>query len=286
LEDSLTRKLVDSKPELLLFQLCDAPTMSFYRLAPELVSRTRLFLRNHWPRDDQEIPEECGGRIGFLPPMLKFMTGMAGKPLAKRSLGCVFFGTRTGRSNMAADKNAREQTVRIMRTSGLPFTGGLVAHPEYQTDAELLVRKIPDKEHSQLLSDAKICLAPWGNHPLTYRMFEGMAMRCLVIAQSIRQARFLDAGLEPGRHYVEVAEDLGNLADTVNYYLCHLDEAQSMADAGYDHFLRYFQSRGRLISSWIFDATVDSWGDVYRPSIGGSPGSYVKSWWARLFHEH
>lgn len=286
LDDAFSRKLIDSKAEVVLFQLCDAPNMSFYRLAPDLVSRTRLFLRNHWPKGDRDIPEACQDRIGFLPPMIKFMSGTRGTSLANRSQGCVFFGTRTGRSNMGAGKNAREQAVRIMRASGLPFTGGLVAHPEYQTDPALLVPKIRDRHHRRLLLDAKICLAAWGNHPLTYRMFEGMAMRCLVLAQTIRDTRFLDAGLEPGRHYVELAADLGDLVATVDYFLKHLDEAQAIADAGHEHFARYFQSRGRIVSSWIFDATVASWKDLYRPSIDRSPLTWAKSSWARLFPEH
>ncbi len=55
-------------------------------------------------------------------------------------------------------------------------------------------------------------MAPWGNHVLTYRLFEGLATRCLVIAQRIRNSRILDGELE-------------------------------------------------------FDATVASWGELYRPGI-------------------
>jgi len=288
LEEAFTRTLLECKTDLVLFQLCDAPSMSFYRIPPELGVRARLFLRNHWPKDDAAIPEAYRGKIGFLPPMLKFMQGNPGKPLANRSHGSVFFGTRTGFSNMASERNAREETVRIMRASGLPYTGGLLRHPEsrYHTSTELLVPKITETDHLRLLLDSKICLAPWGNHPLTYRMFEGMALRCLVVAQPIRDARFLDGGLEPGRHYVEVAADLSNLTETVSYYLTHLDAAQSIADAGHEHFKRHFQSRGKVVSSWIFESTVQSWGGLYRPSNDRDPLTLARSLLARLFPEH
>ena len=288
LDDAIVRRLLASQAEVVLFQLCDAPNMSFYRIPPELGSRTRLFLRNHWPKNDNEIPEEYRTKVGFLPPMLKFMRAKPGTQLAGRSHGSVFFGTRTGFSNMASGSNAREQTVRIMRTSGLPFTGGLLRHPEarYYTEPELLVPKIRERDHLRLLLDTKICLAPWGNHPLTYRMFEGMALRCLVIAQPVGDARFLDGGLQAGRHYVEVAPDLENLADTVGYYLKHLDEAQSIADEGHEHFKRYFQARRKIVSSWIFDATVASWQGLYQPNTHRNPKSFAQSCLAWLFPEH
>lgn len=105
-----------------------------------------------------------------------------------------------------------------------------------------------ERAHAKLLHGSKVCVAPWGNHPITYRLFEGMALRCLVVAQSIRATAFLDGGLESGRHYVEVADDLRDLVDTVHHYLAHLPEAQRIADAGHEHFRHHFASRGNLVS--------------------------------------
>jgi len=40
-------------------------------------------------------------------------------------------------------------------------------------------------------------------------------------------------------------------------------EAQRVADAGHQHFA--LAARGPLVSQWIFDACVASWGSLYRP---------------------
>jgi hypothetical protein len=199
--------------------------------------------------------------------MIKPMGPHAGLPLAERRVGATFYGTRTGLANLPEGKNAREETVRRMRASGLPFIGGLSPHVEarYQAAPELVLPRMHEREHARLLRDAKVCIAPWGNHPITYRLFEGMALRCLVVAQSIRATAFLDGGLEAGRHYVEVADDLSDLVDKVRYYLDHLSGAQRIADAGHEHFRRYLAARGGLVSSWLFERAVASWGDLYRP---------------------
>jgi spore maturation protein CgeB len=126
-------------------------------------------------------------------------------------------------------------------------------------------------------------VAPWGNHVLTYRFFEGLAQRCLVVAQSLRATEFLDGGLEPGRHYVEVAADLGDLTEKVGFYLDNEREAQRIADAGHEHFTRHFASRGPLVSSYIFDATVESWGEFYRPATPSGISSALRSAAARIW---
>ena len=285
LQGALLQALLATRAELVLFQLCDYPTMSFERIPEELLRRTRLFLRNHWPADAHSIPEAVRERLGFLPPMLRAMAPSKGRALVARSGGAIFFGTRTGFANLAGGLNAREETVRRMRGSGLPFVGGISPHVEarYATSPELLVPRMKESQHTKLLADSKLCLAPWGNHPLTYRFFEGMALRCLVVAQSLTTDRFLDGGLVPGRHYVEVAPDLGDLEEVAAYYLSHLTEAQDIADAGHAHFCQFLASRGPLISPFLFDATVASWGDLYRPVAEPSPSSSLRSLVARLF---
>jgi len=285
LDAAVVSQLLTCPAEVGLFQLCDAESMSFERIPTALAQRSRLFLRNHWPSDPARIPEPFRDRIGWLPPMLKQMAASAGEPLANRSLGSIFFGSRTGFSNIPGDKNAREETVRIMRNSGLPFLGGLLPHAEsrYHTDPTLIVPRMRERAHTRHLKDSKICLAPWGNHPLTYRFFEGLALRCLVVAQSLRSTKILDGGLVPGRHYVEVAPDLCDLPDVVSYYLGHLEAAQSIADAGHEHYRHHLESRGKLISSWLFDATVSSWKGLYRSPGKRSPSSMLRSTAARLF---
>jgi hypothetical protein len=285
LEDDVVQALLDSRAKCVLFQLCDHPTMSFERIPEALARHASLFLRNHWPADEERIPEEFRTRIGFLPPMLKPMMPRAGRELNARTGGAIFFGTRTGFENLPGGKNAREETVRLLRASGLPFVGGISPHVEarYATSAELLVPRMKESEHTRLLADSKICVAPWGNHALTYRFFEGMALRCLVVAQAVATERFLDGGLVAGRHYVEVQPDLGNLVEVVSYYLSHLDKAQEIADAGHAHFTRFLAARGSLISSFLFDASVASWGALYRPAQERNITSSVMSVAARLF---
>jgi len=259
--------LLATRAAVVLFQLCDASSMWFDRVPDALMQRTRLFLRNHWPSDRSCIPQALHGRIGWLPPMLKTMRPRAGRALPDRTIGSMFYGTRTGGANLPGGANAREQTVRLMRSSGLPFEGGLLPHNEgrYQPPPDLTVPRMHKHAHTRRLRNTQLCIAPWGNHPLTYRVFEGLACRCLVLAQSLRACAIVDDGLQPGRHYVEVAPDLSNLAELARHYLQHLDEAQRIADAGHRHFVARLAARGELVSQWIVDACVASWGPLYQP---------------------
>jgi hypothetical protein len=285
--EPICEQLLASTAPVALFQLCDGETLCFEQIRPDVAALVRLFLRNHWPRDPTRIPEFARGRTGWLPPMVKRMAPHAGQPLQERSHGAVFFGTRTGQGNLGDGRNSREEVVRLMLQSKLPFRGGLLPHEYslYPVPPELEGERLSERKHGAVLRDAKICLAPWGNHPLTYRLFEGLAARCLVVAQSIRAVTFLDGGLEAGKHYVEVAADLSDLTERVHYYLTHLDEAQRIADAGHAHFVRYFASRGGLISSFIFDATVASWGSLYRASDARGLGAFSRRFAARAFPE-
>jgi glycosyl transferase family 1 len=269
IDSDVADQLVSSTAAIAIFQLCDGETLNIDRIPAAVMARTRLFLRNHWPRDRSHLPAPVRSRLGWLPPMVKPMAPCPGKSLVERSLGAMFYGTRTGYGNLGDGRNARDETVRLMRRSGLPFRGGLLSHPDprYPVDPQLLVPPLSHQAHGRTLQDTRICLAPWGNHPITYRFFEGLAKRCLVVAQSLRDVTFLDAGLEAGTHYVEVAPDLSDLPEVVRYHLAHLRQAQRIADAGHRHFKRWFAGRGRgLVSSHFFDATVASWGDCYRPS--------------------
>jgi len=279
--------LLQSQARLVIFQACDHQSMCFEQIRADVAERAELFLRSHWPSDRNRVPAEFRDRIGFLPPMIKPLLPAPGKDLYGRGGNAIFFGTRTGMVNLANGKNAREECVRLMLNSSLPFQGGIVAHddPRYASEPQLVVPKISEAQHRALLSDSKICLAPWGNHPITYRLFERLAARCLVVAQSLRETAFLDGGLEADHHYVEVAPDLSNLTEKVGYYLSHLDEAQRIADAGHRHFETYFAARDKLVSSYIFESTVASWGDLYRPAAPPNLLASMRSQLARWFPE-
>jgi hypothetical protein len=268
LEPALLDALLATRARVVLFQLDDWVSMAFERIPPARAERVSLFLRNHWPRDTSAIPAAYRMRLGWMPPMLKTMRPRAGAPLAERPIGVMFYGTRTGRFNLPGERNAREETVRLLRASGLPFEGGLIAHHEsrYQSSSELVVPKIHKHAHTRRLRRTQICVAPWGNHALTYRFYEGLACRCLVLAQSLRDCATVDDGLQPGVHYVEVASDLSDLVELARYHLAHPDAAQRIADAGHAHFTQRLAPRGPLISQWIFDACLRSWGDWVTPA--------------------
>src|SRR6478672_11833321 len=52
LADAVVERLLESSASIVLFQLCDAPSMSFERIPERLAARTKLVLRNHWPADE------------------------------------------------------------------------------------------------------------------------------------------------------------------------------------------------------------------------------------------
>jgi len=93
----------------------------------------------------------------------------------------------------------------------------------------------------------------------------------------VRAAAFLDGGLTAGHHYVEVAADLSDLTDRVRYYLANLAEAQRIADAGHEHFKKHFATRGRLVSAYAFEASVASWGAIYRHDDARSFAATLRS---------
>lgn len=285
MDTALVDRLLASNTAVVVFQLCDGENMSFERIPPALGAKVGCFLRNHWPADTNAIPAAYRDRIGWLPPMLRMMRARAGKPLALRSQ-CVFFmGARTGFDNLGEGRNARETLVSLMRESGLPFVGGLTGHddPRYQIVVpKNRIERMHKHRHQRLLRDARICLAPWGNHPVTYRFFEGLAYRCLVVAQSLDSTRTLDGGLTAGVHYVRVAPDLGDLVDVVRHYLERPDDAQRIADAGHAAYRRCFSSRGPLLSKWLFEASVATWNDLYRPSDRHGPDTWMRALAARV----
>lgn len=280
IEPGVVRDLASFRGRVGIFQLCDGATMAFARIPDVLRQKADRFLRNHWPGDGASVPDALRERIGAMPPMMHLMQGRPGKPLAERSRDAIFYGIRTGvTAPMADGRNSRDVLVRSMRESGLDFDGGLAPHdkPEYVPPPDLVVPRIDEKVHLRRLLDARVCLAPWGNNKLTYRLFEGLASRCLVVAQSIRGTTFLDGGLAPGRHYVEVSADLSDLVDKVRHYLARPDEAQAIADAGFAHFQRCFAPRGQLVSRWMFDESVRTWGPLYAPPGDRGVVSSLKS---------
>ena len=190
-------RLVAFPRDVVIYQLCDSDSMSFQKLLPPLREKARLFLRNHWPTDKHGVPSELVSRLGYLPPMIRPITPHPGVRLTDRGGGAIFYGTPTGKLYFP---EGRERLIKLLRGSGLPFEGGLSPDPQCPREPPpgLTVPRIQPKDHARRLADAKICLAPWGNHKLTYRLFEGLAARCLVITQPFDDIDFLHGGLRAG----------------------------------------------------------------------------------------
>ena len=258
------------------FQSDDDLTFYSHRIPQDLLERAAIFLRNQWYADESRLPDAVrGAPRGFITPLLRYAQPVhAGEPLHARRRVAMFYGAGTG-SPTNDTVGARERTVRLLRTSGLPFEGGIVeaSRDSYEQPEDLAVARISQRAHALALRSARICVAPWGNNPITYRLFEGLAYRCLVVAQSLGGVRFADMGLEPGVHYVEVRADLSDLVERVSYYLEHDDQAQRIADAGHAHCTRFFTWRGLDVPDPLVDAVLATWGDVLRPVAAPSLAS-------------
>ena len=124
---------------------------------------------------------------------------------------------------------------------------------------------------------SRICLALWGNCPLTYRLYEGLSRRCLVVTPSLAEIRFVNGGLAPGRHYVEVKPDLSDLAEILDHYLRHLDEAQHIADAGHLHFAQVLRFSGVNFPQPLYLEITASWQDRFVEARSSALRKAVKS---------
>ncbi len=251
--------------ELLLFQNDDGSQILMDQIPEVLIPKTRLFLRNQWTRE-RPLPAVIRNRTGLINPILDPLRPHPGRPLVARLLQAAFYGARTGLKNLPSGENSREVALRLLKGGKIAIEGGLIEHPTYgPLPEDLTVPLISKRAHRQSLDRSVICLCPWGNSPLTYRLFEGFAHRNLVLAQSIAGIRFADCGLKAGVHYVEVARDLSNLVEEARYYLDHLDEAQAIADAGHELFKSNFAFRGIALPAPLFEQVRATWQGVLDP---------------------
>jgi len=230
------REFLLSVPNFILFQADE--TLETASVNPRIREKAKAFLRNHWPSKPRQTGE------GYLSPMLIPLDGHPGRELKERSHGPTFHGyPRKGRTLM-------QDQLRSWSPYGNSPESSVIITEE----------GISYSSYCHLMTSTRLSLTPWGIHPITYRLFEGMAFRCCVIAQTIAHIDMLDAGLKAGVHYVEVKVDFSDLRDKVSYYSAHLDEAQAIANAGYAHYVEYFApTRISVLSPWMFNSMIKTW---------------------------
>jgi hypothetical protein len=256
------------KGHIAFYQNGDLLDFSIDRIPPDLVEKASLFLRNNWPADETKIHPAVRSRAGFVNPFLKRKKPVYGASLGRRPHGVMFYGVNTGLGGQAGN---RIRAIRLLKEHerAIAFTGGLI-HTRHSAKyapvpPDLLVDELSTEEHDRILSSSKICLALCGDNPATYRFFEGLSRRCLVLAQDFSDVNFKSCGLRAGVHYVVIRRDLSDCIEKISYYLAHLDEAQKIADEGYGHYKKNIAIRGVRIAQPLYEEIVASWKNLYRP---------------------
>ncbi|WP_052400923.1 glycosyltransferase [Oceanobacillus jeddahense] len=84
---------------------------------------------------------------------------------------------------------------------------------------------------------------------LNMRIFEGIGCGSLLLTDIVPK---LDTLLEDGKHLV-LFDSHQDLLEKIEYYLTHVDEAQRIASAGYQHLLTYhtYEHRAKTLLSWV-----------------------------------
>jgi hypothetical protein len=146
-----------------------------------------------------------------------------------------FRGHFTGEHNVAT--NARALACNLLRRAGLPENCGLLAE---LTPRELLPYvSIREPDPLYVIGQHKFVLSLWGNHPFNPRLYRGLEGGSLVFHQATPGIRLLEDGLlEPGHHYVEIAPDLADLVEKVEYFIGHPGEAREIANAGHAAWMK------------------------------------------------
>ncbi len=281
--EHLKDRLHDFEGHLVLFRTDDRMDFPFQKIPNDLLSRANLFLAAHWRTDASAIPETFRDRCGYINPILRPFSPRSGSSLREREQRVVFYGVRTGGKNLPDGGNSREKALRTLLDKDLPFEGGFVdGGPDHPTPEDLLVPRLSTREHFQRLDATSICLCLWGYCPLTYRFFEGLSRRNLVVTQTLSGLHFARGGLEAGVHYVELKADLSDMQEKLEYYLTHSDEAQRIADAGHERFRSHFAFRGLDFPQPLFEEISATWGGildkVHKPTLRARALKRVLPW--------
>ena len=173
-----------------------------------------------------------------------------GVPWSEKCDEPYFLGTFTGSSG---PDNVRVRACRLLQESGLPANVGLTAGsipPELHFDVPL-----KEREPLYVMGQHKFVLSLWGNHQFNPRLYRGLEAGSLVFHQATPDIQLLDDGiLVPGVHYVEIAPDLSDLLEQVEYFVAHPGEAREIAEAGHRRWMdRLFVSEPCTLPDVIWE---------------------------------
>jgi hypothetical protein len=269
------------KGKIVFFQNDDSSQINIDKIPQSLITRTTIYLRNVWPSDPQLIHSSVCQKRGLLNPMVKPDSARAGKNLKFREHKLSFYGAASG-----GTKFNRLNALQIIKDAQLPFLGGIFKRPEYTADIpeHFAVDILPLKVYKDILGNTQVSLVLHGDNPLTFRLFESFSCRCLVIAQDMSEISFADCGLKDGVHYVCVKKDLSDLVERILYFQNHLDDAQAIADAGFNHFKKYFQFNGVNMTQPLFNEITKTWTNLNIPQGQINPFSLAKKWALPFIH--
>ena len=133
--------------------------------------------------------------------------------------------------------NMRVRACRLLRDAGPPANVGVIAA---SIPPELRLADVPLKEPEPLhvMGRHRFVLSLWGNHQFNPRLYRGLEAGSLVFHQATPDIQLLEDGiLVPGLHYVEIAPDLSDLLERVEYFTAHPGEAREIAEAGHRQWM-------------------------------------------------
>ena len=131
-----------------------------------------------------------------------------------------------GRFGYTFQAEIRRKAVRMLAATpdiGFVGVGGKVRYSRFLREA----------------ASARLSVHLPGNGPFTHRVAEFLGLGTCMI--SPRFTTQLHVPLEPGVHYVDVADDLSDLVDKCRHYIRRDLARERVASAGRDFFDRYLQ---------------------------------------------
>ena len=133
--------------------------------------------------------------------------------------------------------NPRVLACLLLQYAHVPSNVGLLAESTPTEFAPHVPIREPDPVYA--IGHHKFVLSLWGNHQFNPRLYRGLEAGSLVFHQATAGIRLIEDGLlEPGRHYVEIAPDLSDLVEKVDYFFGRPGEARQIAEAGHEAWMK------------------------------------------------